>query len=106
MPICFWLLTHCARRLWAFARDNAVRSRAARIAMIAMVTSNSTNVNARSFFTFVIKLRTRMVDKPFPLEVIALLPARRRHANQNKAGCARCRDTAFREGNYNTGRAR
>jgi hypothetical protein len=45
------LFRHAARRLESLARLTAGKSNEARIAMTAMTTSNSINVNARREFT-------------------------------------------------------
>src|SRR5512143_118455 len=45
-PICFMLLWHCAALALSLALAKAGRSSAARIAMMAMTTSNSIKVNA------------------------------------------------------------
>src|SRR5436190_326806 len=42
--ICFSLLRHTTARAFSFARDNAGKRRAARMAMIAITTSNSMSV--------------------------------------------------------------
>src|SRR6266404_2195942 len=47
--ICLWLLVQAMRCALAFARLSAGNSIPARIAIIAMTTSNSINVKARSF---------------------------------------------------------
>src|SRR5437868_7688106 len=46
MPICFSLLRHWVRLALSLARASAGRSKAARIAMIAITTSSSINVKA------------------------------------------------------------
>jgi hypothetical protein len=48
VPICFILFTHEIRFARSFALDNAGRSIAARIAMIAMTTSSSIKVKPRA----------------------------------------------------------
>jgi hypothetical protein len=46
IPICLRLFTHLARRPCSFALAKAGKSMEARIAMIAITTSNSMSVNA------------------------------------------------------------
>src|SRR6266850_4434131 len=46
-PICLWLLAHVIRSALAFDRLRAGNNIPARIAMMAMTTSNSINVNAQ-----------------------------------------------------------
>ena len=45
-PICRSLLRHCAAKAFDFERASAGKSRAARIAIMAMTTNNSMRVNA------------------------------------------------------------
>src|SRR5882724_11622563 len=65
---CFWLLRHEAVIAFCFAFDNAGKSRAARIAMMAMTTNNSMRVKAQIPIFPVGILRDKL-----PLNVVGLV---------------------------------
>src|SRR5215831_4910212 len=87
MAICFWLLRQFTTRALAFARLSAGNSRAARIAMIAITTSNSMSVNAEHFSV----LDVRII--PFTLSFLHFLPAAgrtRQNESEEERLCVAC----------------
>jgi hypothetical protein len=56
-PICFSFETQLMDQAFCFARDNAGKSKLARMAIMAMTTNNSINVKARCVYTIPLDAR-------------------------------------------------